>query len=129
MIWWWWLMFYVHFCAHGRLNGLNQPPMVMKRSQRWNTPWICPRRDSISGGRDLWSNELLVTPWRCDEGRSTITVSLTSFVAVYDHSPPNLWHNKTLYNSWLSSLCLNKIWYFVKGKWVTAWSHLGFGPQ
>jgi len=21
MMWWWWLMFYGHFCAHGRLNG------------------------------------------------------------------------------------------------------------
>ena len=30
----------------------------MKRSQRWNTLQICPRRDSNTGGSDLWSNTL-----------------------------------------------------------------------
>ena len=51
----WWLVFYGHFCPHGRLNG---PPKVMKRSQRWNNLQICPRRDSNRGGSDLWSNTL-----------------------------------------------------------------------
>jgi len=30
----------------------------MKRSQGWNALQICPRRDSNSGGSDLWSNTL-----------------------------------------------------------------------
>ena len=30
----------------------------MKRSQRWNTLQICPRRDSNTGGDALWSNTL-----------------------------------------------------------------------
>ena len=30
----------------------------MKRSERWNTLQICPRRDSNTGGSDLWSNTL-----------------------------------------------------------------------
>ena len=34
----------------------ERPPKVMKRSQRWNNLQICPRRDSISGGSDLWEN-------------------------------------------------------------------------
>ena len=46
---WWWLMFYGHFCAHGRLNG---------RSQRWNTLQIWPHRDSNTRGSDVWSNTL-----------------------------------------------------------------------
>ena len=49
---WWWLMFYGHFCAHGRLNG----PKVMKRRQTRNNLQIYLRRDSNTGGSDLWSN-------------------------------------------------------------------------
>ena len=30
----------------------------MKRSQRWNNLQICPRRNSNTGGSDLWSNTL-----------------------------------------------------------------------
>ena len=51
-------MFYSHLCAHGRLNGPSDVPMVMKWSQRWNTLQICPRRDSNTGGSDLWSSNL-----------------------------------------------------------------------
>ena len=36
----------------------------MKRSQRWNTVQICPRRDSNSGSSDLWSNALPTRPRR-----------------------------------------------------------------
>ena len=36
----------------------------MKRSRRWNTLQICPRRSSNSGGSDLWSNALPVRPRR-----------------------------------------------------------------
>ena len=54
----WWLVFYVQVCAHARLNGGERFPKVMKRSQRWNTLHICPRRDSNTGGSDLWSNTL-----------------------------------------------------------------------
>ena len=42
----------------------ERPPKVMKQSQRWNTLQICPRRDSNSGGRDLWSMGLPTRPWR-----------------------------------------------------------------
>ena len=42
----------------------------MKRSQKWKTRRICPRRDSNSGGSDLWRNALPTTPrsrpWLCD---------------------------------------------------------------
>ena len=51
-------MFYVHFCAHGRLNGLSDPQKVMKQNQRWNNLQIYPRQDSNTGGSDLWSNML-----------------------------------------------------------------------
>jgi len=54
---WWWLMFYSHFCRL-KLKWAEQPPKVMKRSQRWNNPQIWPRRDSNKGGGDLWSNTL-----------------------------------------------------------------------
>ena len=56
--WWWWLVFYGHFCAHGRFNWPMLPPKVMKRSQRWNNLQICPRRDSNTGSSDMWSNTL-----------------------------------------------------------------------
>ena len=36
----------------------------MKRSQRWNNLQICPRRDSTTGGSELWSNALPVRPRR-----------------------------------------------------------------
>ena len=36
----------------------------MKRSQRWNTLQICPRRDSNLGGSNLWSNALSIRPRR-----------------------------------------------------------------
>ena len=32
--------------------------MIMRRSQRRNNLQICPRRDSNTGGSDLWSNTL-----------------------------------------------------------------------
>ena len=37
---------------------------VMKRSERWNAPQICPRRHSNSGGSDLRANALLTRPQR-----------------------------------------------------------------
>ena len=37
---------------------------MTNRSQRWNILQICPRRDSNSGGSDLWANALLVRPRR-----------------------------------------------------------------
>ena len=49
---WCWLMFYGHFCAQGRL------PKVMRRSERRNNLQICPRRNSNTGGSDLWSSTL-----------------------------------------------------------------------
>ncbi|KAK2161092.1 hypothetical protein LSH36_121g02023 [Paralvinella palmiformis] len=36
----------------------------MRRCQRRNTLQICPRRDSNSGGSDLWSNALPTRPWK-----------------------------------------------------------------
>ena len=37
----------------------ERPPNVMKkRSRRWNTIQICPRRDSNTGDSDLWANPL-----------------------------------------------------------------------
>ena len=36
----------------------ERPPKVMRRSQRRNNLQICPRRDSNTGGSDLWSNTL-----------------------------------------------------------------------
>jgi len=57
--WWWrWLMFYSHFCAPGRLNGPSDLQRVMKRSERWRNLQICPRRNSNTGGSDIWSNTL-----------------------------------------------------------------------
>ena len=40
-------------------------PTSVHKGQRWNTLLICPHRDKNSGGNDLWSNALPVTPWRC----------------------------------------------------------------
>ena len=40
-------------------------------SQRWNTLQICPRRESNSGGSDLWSNALPTRPWRHPAYKST----------------------------------------------------------
>ena len=34
----------------------ERPPKVMQRSKRLNKLQICPRRDSNTGGSDMWSN-------------------------------------------------------------------------
>ena len=44
-------MFYGHVCA-------ERPPKVTRRSERRNNLQICPRRDSNTGGSDLWSSTL-----------------------------------------------------------------------
>ena len=36
----------------------ERPPKLMRRSERRNNLQICPRRDSNTGGSDLWSNTL-----------------------------------------------------------------------
>ena len=39
-------------------NWAERPPKAMEWSERWNTLQICRRRDSNSGGSDLWSSAL-----------------------------------------------------------------------
>ena len=51
-------MCYGHLCAQGRLNGPSDLQKVMRRSERRNNLQICPRRDSYTGGSDLWSGTL-----------------------------------------------------------------------
>ena len=54
----------------------------MERSQRWNTLQICPRRDSNSGGSELWSNAPPARPRRRPETHIWIVREITNFSVV-----------------------------------------------
>ena len=58
------LLFHGHFLCTRWAKWAERPPKVTKRSERWNNLQICPRRDSNSGGSDLWSNAPTVRPRR-----------------------------------------------------------------
>ena len=57
-----WSQWYYHWPYNSKTTvmvpvaGPSFPSKVMKRNQRWNNLQIWPRRDSNTGGSDLWSN-------------------------------------------------------------------------
>ena len=55
----------------------ERPPKVMRRSRRWNTLQIHPRRDSNSGGSELWSSALPAGPRRRpSSGQSAVSLPI-----------------------------------------------------
>ena len=66
----------------------ERPPKVMKRSQLLNTLQICPRRDSNSGGSNMWSNALDFSQERqlITSSRVEIIISLINTVSEYLYS-------------------------------------------
>jgi len=53
------------------VKWVERPRNVTKRCQRWNTLRIWPRRDSNSGGSDLWPNALPIRLRRTGDTKHT----------------------------------------------------------
>ena len=72
----------------------ERPPNVMKWSKIWITLQMCPRRDSNSGGSDMWSSALPIRPRRrplChNEGQLEGKRSYCCSVALQIHSLPDI---------------------------------------
>ena len=70
---------YIHTYIHTYIYTYTwRHPKVMKRSQRWNTLQICYRRDSDTGGSDLWSNALLL-------GHGGALTYIHTYIHIYIH--------------------------------------------
>ena len=56
----------------------ERPPKVMRRSQRQNNLQICSRRDSNTGGSDLWTMEaplyIVLKPPKANKGNKIVNV-------------------------------------------------------